>query len=74
MEGVHRFLARSHRLVTGDTVTEAAPSKEQLRLLHNTIKRVHSLLFLVFERTPASAPVLPAHHDRFEWRKLALQL
>jgi len=34
VEGVHRFLARSYRLVTGENVTEDEPSKEQLRSLH----------------------------------------
>ena len=40
VEGVHRFLARSYRLVTGDNVRDAQPTKDQLRLLHATIKRV----------------------------------
>ena len=40
MEGVHRFLARSFRLVTGSNVQDVEPSKDQLRLLHATIKRV----------------------------------
>lgn len=40
MEGVHRFLARSFRLVTGSNVRDVEPSKDQLRLLHATIKRV----------------------------------
>lgn len=40
VEGVHRFLARSFRLVTGDNVTEDEPSKDQLRSLHVAIKRV----------------------------------
>ena len=40
VEGVHRFLARSYRLVTGDNVTEDEPSKDQLRSLHIAIKRV----------------------------------
>ena len=40
MEGVHRFLARAYRLVTGDSLTDAPPSRDQLRLLHATIKRV----------------------------------
>lgn len=45
VEGVHRFLARTYRLVTGD-LTDSEPSREQLRLLHQTIKKV--LLFLNF--------------------------
>lgn len=40
VEGVHRFLARAYRLVTGDSLTDAPPSRDQLRLLHATIKRV----------------------------------
>ncbi|BDA40495.1 Leucine-tRNA ligase [Coccomyxa sp. Obi] len=40
VEGVHRFLARSFRLVTGSNVRDVEPSKDQLRLLHATIKRV----------------------------------
>jgi leucyl-tRNA synthetase len=39
VEGVHRFLARAWRLFA-DGVTEAAPDRDQLRLLHLTIKRV----------------------------------
>ena len=40
VEGVHRFLARSYRLVTGGSVKEAEPSNDQLRSLHIAIKRV----------------------------------
>ena len=40
MEGVHRFLARSYRLVSGGNVKEAEPSNDQLRSLHIAIKRV----------------------------------
>ncbi len=46
VEGVSRFLNRVWRLVTDDTdglaaaVTDAAPSKEQLRTLHQTIRKV----------------------------------
>ncbi|EIE26840.1 putative leucyl tRNA synthetase [Coccomyxa subellipsoidea C-169] len=40
VEGVHRFLARSYRLVTGSNVADVEPTKDQLRLLHATIKRV----------------------------------
>jgi leucyl-tRNA synthetase len=43
VEGVHRFLARSYRLVTGSNVTDAEPSRDQLCLLHATIKRVRLL-------------------------------
>ncbi|GIL61315.1 hypothetical protein Vafri_15703 [Volvox africanus] len=39
VEGVHRFLARVWRLFEGG-VTEEAPTREQLRLLHQTIKKV----------------------------------
>ena len=39
VDGVHRFLARAYRLVTGD-LSSAEPDREQLRLLHTTIKRV----------------------------------
>ena len=39
VEGVHRFLARAWRLFA-DGVTEAAAERDQLRLLHLTIKRV----------------------------------
>ncbi|GIL79151.1 hypothetical protein Vretimale_16692 [Volvox reticuliferus] len=39
VEGVHRFLARVWRLFEGG-VTDEAPSREQLRLLHQTIKKV----------------------------------
>ena len=39
VEGVHRFLARAFRLATGE-LSDAQPDREQLRLLHTTIKRV----------------------------------
>lgn len=39
VEGVHRFLARAWRLFEGG-LSEEAPSAEQLRTLHSTIKRV----------------------------------
>ena len=39
VEGVHRFLARAYRLATGE-LSDAQPNREQLRLLHTTIKRV----------------------------------
>lgn len=39
MEGVHRFLARAWRVFEGG-VTDEEPTKEQLRLLHQTIKKV----------------------------------
>ena len=39
VEGVHRFLARTYRLVTGE-LSAQQPDKEQLRLLHATIKKV----------------------------------
>lgn len=39
VEGVHWFLARVYRLIAGEeaVVSDAAPSNEQLRLLHQTI-------------------------------------
>ena len=40
VDGVHRFLARTWRLATEQPVTDAEPSKEQLRVLHATIKKV----------------------------------
>jgi leucyl-tRNA synthetase len=39
VEGVHRFLARVYRIFEGGVI-EGEPSKEQLRLLHATIKKV----------------------------------
>ena len=42
VEGVHRFLARAYRLVTGE-LSQEAPSADQMRLLHSTIKRVRML-------------------------------
>eukprot|EP00878_Enallax_costatus_P022863 GHUV01024296.1.p1 GENE.GHUV01024296.1~~GHUV01024296.1.p1 ORF type:complete len:684 (+),score=223.68 GHUV01024296.1:356-2407(+) len=39
VEGVHRFLARVYRAFESG-VTDVEPSREQLRLLHATIKRV----------------------------------
>lgn len=40
VEGVHRFLARVYRLVTEQPLTDAQPDGDQLRLLHQTIKKV----------------------------------
>ncbi|MEM1042124.1 MAG: leucine--tRNA ligase [Bacteroidota bacterium] len=40
IKGVHRFLARSWRLVTEQAVTDDAPARDQLRTLHATIKKV----------------------------------
>ena len=40
VEGVHRFLARVYRLVTEQPLSDAPPSADQLRLLHQTIKKV----------------------------------
>ncbi|EFN59055.1 hypothetical protein CHLNCDRAFT_55974 [Chlorella variabilis] len=40
VEGVHRFLARVYRLVTEQPLSDAPPSQDQLRLLHQTIKKV----------------------------------
>ncbi|KAL4430746.1 hypothetical protein ABPG75_006002 [Micractinium tetrahymenae] len=40
VEGVHRFLARVFRLVTEQPLTDEQPNKEQLRLLHQCIKKV----------------------------------
>ena len=45
VDGVHRFLARVFRVCTGELSADA-PSREQLRLLHATIKRVPPLLGL----------------------------
>lgn len=42
VEGVHRFLARAYRLVVGD-LSDEEPSKDQLRLLHSTIKKVRAM-------------------------------
>ncbi len=46
MEGVHRFLARVWRLFEGGVSDEPA-SKEQLRLLHATIKKVRVLVWQI---------------------------
>jgi leucyl-tRNA synthetase len=40
VEGVHRFLARAWRLVTESDLSDAEPSREQLRSLHTAIKKV----------------------------------
>ncbi len=40
VKGVHRFLARAWRLLTENEVTDAEPTKEQLRVLHRTIQKV----------------------------------
>jgi hypothetical protein len=39
VEGVHRFLARSFRVFEGG-LSDEAPTREQLRLLNATIKKV----------------------------------
>ena len=39
VEGVHRFLARAYR-VFEPGMTDEAPTKDQMRLLHATIKKV----------------------------------
>ena len=44
VEGVHRFLARAWRLFEGG-LSDELPSREQLRLLHSTIKRVCPMSF-----------------------------
>lgn len=43
VEGVHRFLARAYRVFEGG-VTDEEPTKEQMRLLHATIKKVRLVL------------------------------
>jgi leucyl-tRNA synthetase len=40
VEGVYRFLARAYRAFDAGVDGTAEPSKEQLRLLHATIKKV----------------------------------
>ena len=44
VDGVHRFLARAYRLVVdregGVVVTDIEPTRDQLRVLHQTIQRV----------------------------------
>ncbi len=42
VEGVHRFLKRSWRLIDDAAVSEAEPTPELRRLLHGTIKKVTS--------------------------------
>lgn len=65
VEGVHRFLARSFRLVTGDNVTEDEPSKDQLRSLHIAIKRVRPRPW----KTKTSPALLCNwHHNAFSSR------
>ena len=62
MEGVHRFLARAYRLITGDTLTDVSPSKGQLRLLHATIKRVRVAWCIC----PAISPACEARIDKIQ--------
>jgi leucyl-tRNA synthetase len=40
VEGVYRFLKRSHRMITAQPLTDAPMDREQLRMLHATIKKV----------------------------------
>ncbi len=40
VEGVYRFLKRSHRLITESTIEDRAMTPEELRTLHATIKKV----------------------------------
>lgn len=48
VEGVHRFLARVWR-VWEQGLTEELPTKEQLRLLHATIKKVRCAPQIIFD-------------------------
>ncbi len=40
VEGVHRFLRRSHRLITGSVISDRAMTADELRALHTAIKKV----------------------------------
>lgn len=40
IEGVHRFLARVYRLIAEQPLSQDEASREQMRLLHATIKKV----------------------------------
>lgn len=40
VEGVYRFLRRSFRMLTAQTLSDQAMTPEKLRVLHNTIKKV----------------------------------
>jgi leucyl-tRNA synthetase len=40
VEGVHRFLSRVWRLATAHELTDAEPTRDQLRTLHQTIRKV----------------------------------
>ena len=51
VEGVYRFLMRAWRLVSSG-VSQEEPSRDQLRLVHATIKRVRMLCTL----SPCSQP------------------
>ncbi len=70
VEGVYRFLKRSHRLITESSIEDRAMTPEELRTLHATIKKVgedtESLGFntaisqmMVFVNEFSKAPTLP---------------
>jgi len=40
VEGVHRFLRRSYRMIFDQPIADTAPDADQLRVLHATIKKV----------------------------------
>ena len=42
VEGVHRFLKRACRIIAQTPISEDAPSKELMRTLHSTLKKVSS--------------------------------
>ena len=42
VEGVHRFLKRACRIIAQTPISEDAPSKELMRTLHSTLKKVTS--------------------------------
>lgn len=56
VEGVHRFLARVYRAFEAG-VTDEEPTKEQMRLLHATIKKVRPAPCLASPRLARSNPL-----------------
>ena len=63
VDGVHRFLARVYRLCS-DGVSDDEPSRDQLRLLHQTIKRVWAHACMLMRRGGEGGQMLPADATR----------
>ncbi len=69
VEGVHRFLNRVWRLIIGEerlAVSDAEPSRDQLRLLHQTIRKVTEDIESLSFNT-AIAPMMEFVNAAYKW-------